>query len=242
MAQAPIFKYDANLLQPGVDLTLTGVGTPNLTATYGDYGGKGGESSTSIKARCTISINYTNVAYVINDDNSITVTGDINGAILVRTFVESSTNQQEVKAWFNGQQTFSQIIGTSQAGTWNLNIPNSFSVTIPPSNNPQFVWPASIHYKNRNTNNIDDPSHPPDEFNLGLGIKNPNPPDYRPGAILDGSSVWQSHNRSGGDSHILTSGGTWREMRTINGLTAAGDPPAIRYDNKWMNQRLIGKI
>ena len=239
MASGPVFKYDANKISPGVDLDLTGVGTPNLTATYGDYGGKGSESSTTIKARCTISINYTNINYVINNDNSITVTGNINGAILVRTFVESSNNEQEVTAWFNGQQVFHQIIGTSQAGSWDLNIPNSFSVTIQPSLNPQFVWPASIHFKNRNTgNSATDPSHPPDEFNLGLGIKNPNPPDYRPGQCLH-SGTWQSHNRSGGSANVLRSG-TWTEMRTINGGDASGDPPTIRTNGDWKNQRKIG--
>lgn len=242
MAQPPVFTYGAKKLQPGVDLTLTGVGTPNLTATYGDYGGYG--EPDSLKATCVISINYSDIAYTINNDNSITVTGKITGAQLVRTFVASSSNSQEVIVWFDGQQVFRQTFGTSQAGTWNLNIPATFSVTIPPSNNPQTQWPASIHYLNHNTNNPwpdFDPDYPPDEFNFGLGILNPNPPDYRPGAILDGSSLWQSHNRTGGTSHILTGGGTWAEMRTEGGLGAYGNPPAIRYQDKWSNMREIGK-
>jgi hypothetical protein len=238
MAVGPEYKYDANILSPGVDLTLTGVGTPNLTATYGDYGGAG--ESGNKKATCTISIDYTDVNYVINNDNSITVTGTISGCYLARTFVASSTNTQEVTVWINDRQVFHDYIGTSQAGTWNL-IPNaadrSFSVTIAPSNNPQFQWPASIHYKNHNTRS----SLPADEFNLGLGIKNPNPPDYRPGAILDGNGVWQSHNRSAGDAHILTTGGTWQQLRSDNGLAAMGNPPAIRYQDAWHNQRKIGK-
>lgn len=240
MALAPEYKYDANLLQPGVDLTLTGVGTPNLTATYGDYGGW--QETGNKKATCTISISYTNVNYTINYDNSITVTGTITGCNLVRSFVASSTNVQEVTVWVNNRQTFHEFIGTSQAGIWNL-IPNAsdrnFSVTIPPSNNPQYQWPASIHFLNRNTHI--DSSHYPDEFNLGLGIKNPNPPDYRPGTVLDGSDVWQSHNRSTGKAHILTGGGNWAQLRTQDGLTGKGNPPAIRYNNSWANQRKIGK-
>ena len=238
MAVGPEYKYDANILSPGVDLTLTGVGTPHLTATYGDYGGA--SEPDNKKATCTISIDYTDVNYVINNDNSITVTGTISGCYLARTFVASSTNTQEVTVWINDRQVFHDYIGTSQAGTWNL-IPNaadrSFSVTIAPSNNPQFQWPASIHYKNHNTRS----SLPADEFNLGLGIKNPNPPDYRPGAILDGNGVWQSHNRSAGDAHILTTGGTWRQLRTDNGLAAMGNPPAVRYQDTWHNMRKIGK-
>ena len=65
--------------------------------------------------------------------------------------------------------------------------------------------------------------------------------DYRPGAILNSSNVWLSHNRSGGTAHVLGSDSKWREMRTINGLSASDNPPSIRLNNKWFNQRKIGK-
>lgn len=238
MASGPIFTYDAHIINPGVDLTLTGQGTPNLTATYGDYGGHGTDQP-GVKATCTISINYSNIAYTINNDNSITVTGEITGAILTRTYVRTSQDSQEITSWFNDQQTFHTVVGTSQAGTWDLNIPNTFSVTIPPSNNPQFQWPASIHYKNRNTNNPDpSPQYPPDEFYFGLGIKNPNPPDYRPGE--DRQNSWKSHNRSGGKANILVNG-TWTEMRTNDGGAGTGNPPYIRTNGNWINQRKIGE-
>ena len=80
-----------------------------------------------------------------------------------------------------------------------------------------------------------------DVFRMGITFKNILPADYRPGATLDSSSVWQSHERTGGKAHILTSGGTWREMRTLGGLVDMGNPPSIRKDDKWYNQRLIGK-
>lgn len=79
-----------------------------------------------------------------------------------------------------------------------------------------------------------------DVFRMGITFKNILPADYRPGATLDSSSIWQSHERTGGKAHILTSGGTWKEMRTVDGLTASDNPPSI-YTTKWMNQRLIGK-
>lgn len=229
MAVGPTYRYDANLLSPGVDLTLNGAGTPNLTATYSDYGGVG--EAESLKARCTISINYTNIQYTINDDNSITVTGEISGGILTRTLVASSTNKQEITAWFNNQQVFYQIVDTGSSGTYDLNIPNTFSVTIPPSTNPQYSWPASIHFKNHNTGS----SKAPDEFNLGLGILNPNPPDYRPGKRKSGEQ-WVSHNRNGGSANVLVNG-AWTEMRTISGT---GNPPLIRRNNSWVNQSKIG--
>jgi hypothetical protein len=77
-----------------------------------------------------------------------------------------------------------------------------------------------------------------DVFRIGITFRNILPADYRPGATLN--SVWLSHERTGGKAHILTSGGTWREMRTNNGLTESDNPPSI-YTTKWMNQRKIGK-
>lgn len=79
-----------------------------------------------------------------------------------------------------------------------------------------------------------------DVFRMGITFKNILPADYRPGATLDSSSVWQSHDRTGGKAHILTSSNTWREMRTNNGLVESDNPPSI-YTTKWMNQRKLGK-
>lgn len=231
----PSYKYDAQLINPGVDLTLTGVGTPTLTATYGDYGSVG--EVYSLKATCTISISYTNINYTINNDNSITVTGNITGATLTRTKVANSTNRQEITVWFNNQRVFYQIVNTGSSGTYNLNIPASFSVTIPASDNPQFQWPASIHYKNHNTG----VSSPPDEFYFGLGIRNNNPMDYRPGATLENSSSWVSHNRSAGKAHIRTANNGWQQMRTDTGHSEMGNPPSIRLNDKWVNQLKLGK-
>lgn len=227
MAVGPIYTYDAQLINPGVDLALTGVGTPNLTATYGDYGSGG-----SKKANCVISIGYNNIQYTINSDNSITVTGEITGGTLVRTATGvSDTHSQEITVWFNNQQVFYQIVSTASSGTYDLNIPRNFSVTIPPSTNPQPQWPAAIHYKNHNTIS----TNPPDEFYFGLGITNPNPPDYRPGERKSGQQ-WVSHNRNGGSANILVNG-TWTEMRTISGT---GNPPLIRRNGSWVNQDKIG--
>lgn len=65
--------------------------------------------------------------------------------------------------------------------------------------------------------------------------------DYRPGATLDSGRLWQSHNRNGGKAHILGADSKWKEMRTISGLESSDNPPSIRLNNKWYNQRRIGK-
>ncbi len=80
-----------------------------------------------------------------------------------------------------------------------------------------------------------------DRLNMGVKFVNILPPDYRPGATLDSGNLWQSHNREGGKAHILGSGGTWAEMRTIAGLEGSDNPPSIRLNNKWFDQRKLGK-
>lgn len=80
-----------------------------------------------------------------------------------------------------------------------------------------------------------------DVFRMGITFKNILPADYRPGATLDSSSIWQSHDRTGGSAHILTSGGTWREMRTLGSPTDLGNPPSIRKNDAWYNMAKLGK-
>ena len=80
-----------------------------------------------------------------------------------------------------------------------------------------------------------------DVFRMGITFKNILPADYRPGATLDSSSVWQSHERTGGKAHILTSGGTWSEMRTVGSPTDLGNPPSIRKGDAWYNMAKLGK-
>lgn len=72
-------------------------------------------------------------------------------------------------------------------------------------------------------------------------VRNDLPADYRPGAVLD--NKWLTHNRSNGQAHILTSGSTWTEMRTINGGINKGDIPSIMTSENgaWINQRRFGK-
>ena len=80
-----------------------------------------------------------------------------------------------------------------------------------------------------------------DVFRMGITFKNILPADYRPGATLDSSSVWQSHDRTGGKAHILTSSNTWREMRTLGSPTDLGNPPSIRKNDAWYNMAKLGK-
>jgi len=118
----------------------------------------------------------------------------------------------------------------------NINLGN-YSFTLPPGGGSQSNHNTMYYFNKNDTYTTDG-----DRINMGLLFTNILPPDYRPGAIRDNGGVWQSHNRNNGEAHILTAdSGSWREMRTESGLIAAGNPPSIRINNKWMNQRLIGK-
>lgn len=230
MASAPIITYNVKVISPGYNLHVETSGS-SVTATYDDLP----TDASGVTAHCSISVAYTNIQWTINNDNSVTVTGNISGGTLVRTATGVSSSQhQAITALFNGARTFNQTVSSASSGSYNLNIPTSFSVTVPPSLNPQPQGPAAIKFKNDNTTS----TSAPDEFYVGILIKNPNPPDYRPGQCLH-SGTWQSHNRSGGSANVLRSG-TWTEMRTINGGDASGDPPTIRTNGGWKNQRKIG--
>lgn len=80
---------------------------------------------------------------------------------------------------------------------------------------------------------------PGDHIYVGIRFTNDMPPDYRPGAILD-NGVWQSHNRSAGEAHILCNN-RWNEVRTNNGHSQNDDPPSIYIGDHWTDQLLLGK-
>lgn len=77
-----------------------------------------------------------------------------------------------------------------------------------------------------------------DDIWLGIQFRNPLPADYVPGAVLN--SNWKSHNRSGGDLRIYRNGAWGSNLRTLNGGSGMGNPPAIYRNGKWVNQRKIG--
>ena len=63
--------------------------------------------------------------------------------------------------------------------------------------------------------------------------------DYRPGQILDNNTIWQSHNRNSGADNVYN-GSSWQTMRTENGAVGQDNPPYMRHQSAWYNQRKIG--
>ena len=225
----PTLNYSAVIISQGFNLTLEGDGTPDITGIYDDV-----RSDHTVYANCRVHIKYSNVQWTLNNDNSVTVTGSIVSDSLRRTGVYSGTTNVDYEIWvdFNNQRRFSAVAHAETSGTYDLNLPSTFSVTVPPQTTSTA---ASIHYYNKAIGYPYDP----DEFTIGLIVTNPNLPDYRPGKIYNGSN-WMSHNRAAGFEKIYTSASATREMRTQNGGVGTGNPPTI-YNADWINERKIGQ-
>lgn len=129
--------------------------------------------------------------------------------------------------------TYAHTLGT------NINL-GTYSFTLEPGVD---ATGDSLYYRSNTLGHDNDipPSAFIDEIAMGVQFKNILPADYRPGAIRDSNGVWQSHNRSGGEVHILTGNNTWREERTSAGGEESDNPPSIYKDGAWYNQLLIGK-
>ena len=190
----PTLNYDVDVIHAGANLHVEGEGTPNITAIYDDV-----TASSVTLANCRVNIQYSNVQWTLNNDNSVTITGNITSATLTRTRVYQGSSGLMYNIWadFNGERKFATTVMGASSGTYNLNFPTSFSITVPPQTTSTA---ASVHYFSRWTGGTYDP----DEFTVGLIVTNPNLPDYRPGAIRDSNGVWQSHNRSGGECRLRT--------------------------------------
>lgn len=244
---APIIRYEFQSIHTGYDMVPFGEGTPTLGVTYGDWTGSYVDLNGNKKANCKVTVSYSNVNWVLNADNSITVSGRVTTAKLVRTGTGvASVAHQDIWVWFGDPET--QVahynVGSGSSGTYDL-LPaqyRNFSFTIPASDNPQEFKAIALHYKNRNTEKPAswDDQYPPDEFRVGLFITNTNSPTYRPGKILDNANHWQSHNRSGGVDDVYT-GSFWQTMPTAKGHEANDNPPLIMTGSRFENMLKIGE-
>lgn len=146
-----------------------------------------------------------------------------------------------IRRYNGGSVIWSTSDPATYAHTMGSNIAlGTYTLTLEPG---QGATGSSIYYRSVTVGHDNDPvpNDYCDEMLMGVEFKNILPADYRPGAIRDNSGVWWSHNRDGGEVHILTGNGTWREERTIAGGEDSDNPPSIRTNSKWVNQRLIGR-
>lgn len=183
----------------------------------------------SIDSRNRLTVTVTsNITSIRRDDTRGSGGGGVNRNIFIRRYKGGPV------IWSVSDPTtyLHTISGNISLGTYSFTLEPGVDATG-----------DSLYYRS-NCNGYDNtppPSAFVDEIAMGIQFKNILPADYRPGAIRDGGGTWWSHNRNGGEVHILTGNGTWREERTIAGGEDSDNPPSIRTNSKWVNQRLIGK-
>ena len=126
--------------------------------------------------------------------------------------------------------TDNQVATQHQIATGPLDF-GTTTFTIAPGNSEVHISSVRVHNETVGYSSYD---------NIGIGIqfRNTLPPDYRPGKNWSGSD-WLSHDRTGGWAGVWD-GSAFKEMRTVDGPDASGDPPTIKHSDGWKNQRKIG--
>lgn len=111
---------------------------------------------------------------------------------------------------------------------------DDYTFTLPPG---ESLSRGSVFFRNNTVGHDDDPipSAYVDLMWLGTEFRNPLPKDYRPGERKI-NGIWQSHNRDGGVSDRIGYG----TMRTLAGGVGTGNPPSIKTNDIWYNQKKIG--
>lgn len=224
--------------------------------TWTDTSGSSGSNTVTYYYRDSRTMDNNNcslVAVQITDSWSATVDANNVYHITVNTVINSITrtrvgNPGALRATISIKRTSSGAILwssgscvdatiTTTYGT-NINL-GSYTFDLQPGQANQDV--STVYYRsNICGHDFDQPgSIYVDEYAMGVSFRNTLPPDYRPGKIMDNGNVWQSHNRSGGADNIWT-GSAWRTMRTDSGPTGQGNPPIIRNQSDWRNERKIG--
>lgn len=172
-----------------------------------------------------------------NNDNSINVT--LTKTITSTNYSVSKPGEQVVGATFTGGSFNADTVYSTHTKADGEAVGDSFTVhtetrtepvslTVAASTNSSETVFASMRESATNTKVWRD-----------VRVVNTLPPDYRPGQRLI-SGTWQSHNRNGGMCHRRVNG-QWVEMRTENGGVGTGNPPLIRRNNTWVNQKKIGQ-
>lgn len=114
---------------------------------------------------------------------------------------------------------------------------DEYTFVLPPGEN---LSRGSVFFRNNAVGHGSDPTPSAyvDLMWLGTEFRNPLPKDYRPGERKI-NGIWQSHNRDGGACRRKVNG-TWIELRTLDGGVGTGNPPSIKTNNVWVNQKKLG--
>ena len=253
MAKQFAYRAQMEILQGGYPGEDTGVSpadsswhttdqlTGSSTHTYYYRDSGCGNDNNSSRVDVTITDSWTasfdshnNLTVTVHSVVDSIVRGDIQGnpnacgTIMVRIRLKRERNGSDIAVYPNNYEWMNMAFTGTIASNVDL---GTYSFTIAPG---QELSRGTLYLYNDAQSGYDD------EFEMGIFFKNIMPLDYRPGAILDNGSVWQSHNRDAGEAHILGGGGTWIEMRTSDNHGSNDNPPSIRMNDHWTNQLELG--
>lgn len=109
-----------------------------------------------------------------------------------------------------------------------------WTFTIPPGGTNSA---SSLYYRNSYKGHENDklPTNYADVMAMGVKFTNLAPKDYRPGDRKIGT--WKSHNREVGKAQRKG----YAELRSSDGGEASDNPPSIKKDDTWLNQKKIGE-
>lgn len=253
MAEGLQFKETLEIISGGFDGEIHGSDglNQNWTDTTGTSGSdsvtyyyrdsRTGQNQNSTEVRITILDAWTATR---DENNFYTITVNTTVTAFTRTKIGNplpSTWTMFIKREPNGAILWSSggcvngAINATYGTPINL---GSYTFVLPPGQSSHL---GTIYFRNNycGMDNVPPPNIYVDEMAMGLSFKNNLPPDYRPGKIMDNGNTWQSHNRTGGADNVWN-GSSWQTMRTDNGPTGQGNPPYMRHQSDWRNQRKIG--
>lgn len=254
MATGLQYKETLNIISGGFTGEI--VGSNGVIQNWTDTSGSSGSSTVTYYYRDSYTgqnENSTQVDVTVTDSWTATVDNNNVYHVTVTTVINSISrtvigNPRTFRATINVKRTANGPVlwssGSCAPGSinithgTNINL-GSYTFDLPPGQSSQDI--STIYYRSNYCGHDFDPAPSiyVDEYAMGVNFRNTLPPDYRPGKILDNSSVWQSHNRTTGADNIYN-GSSWKTMRTQYGGSAQGDPPIIRHSADWYNERKIG--
>lgn len=253
MATGLQFKENLSIISGGYP--GEGVGSDGVTQDWTETPGDSGTSTVKYwyhDSQMLSDANSTIVEVTVTDswtatkdpDNTyhVTVHSVLNS--IVRSVIGSPTALSAamfVRRYAGGPNLWTSggCVNAAASGSYANNVDlGTFTIDLPPGQ--ETTTHGAVYYRSNICGHDGDspPSIYVDEYWLGINFRNVLPPDYRPGDTYDNGN-WYSHNRNAGWAGVWD-GNSFREMRTLNGGVGNDNPPYIKHDSDWKNQRKVG--
>lgn len=253
MATGLQFKENLSIISGGYP--GEGVGSNGVTQDWTETSGDSGTSTVKYwyhDSQMLSDANSTIVEVTVTDswtatrdpDNTyhVTVHSVLNS--IVRSVVGSPTALSAamfVRRYAGGPNLWTSggCVNAAASGSYANNVDlGTFTIDLPPGQ--ETTTHGAVYYRSNICGHDGDtpPSIYVDEYWLGINFRNVLPRDYRAGSTYDNGN-WYSHDRSAGWAGVWD-GNSFKEMRTYDGGVGSDNPPLIKHDSGWKNQRKVG--